>query len=85
MRKMVNESSGQEISVHGYAMTTNGWEYFFLDPTVDKHGNRFALVHGFEEEMGDVHIDEIKPYLVVTADATDLTDLLPAEGWRWVD
>ena len=73
----------QVVTVHSLAMTRNGWEYYFLDPKPNADQNMLALVMGFETEMGDVHIPEIKPYLI--SFTRDLQDVFACEGWEWVD
>ena len=73
----------QVVTVHSVAITRNGWEYFFLDPKPNADQNMYALVMGYETEMGDVHIPEIKPYLL--SFTRDLQDVMPCEGWEWVE
>jgi hypothetical protein len=82
MRKMKNSSYGTVVNVVSLAMTSNFWEYFITD-------NHFtddivtAVVKGFETEMGDISLKEIKPYLM--CQSSDLRDVMPAPGWEWVD
>ena len=71
------------VTVYSHGMTRNGWEYFLLQPKADSSGNVLALVMGDETEMGDVNIPEIAPYLLHFS--KNLTDLMPCEGWEWVD
>lgn len=83
-RKMRRPDTGTVVNVHSHAITRNGWEYFFLDPKPNSQKNMCAVVMGFETEMGDVHIPEIEPYLLlVTHNLED--DILPAEGWEWAE
>ena len=83
-RKMRNVETGSVVTVHGWAATANSWEYYWLDK-VAKGGVRFALVHGFETEMGDVDIREIRPYIMMTCKEENLDDIAPAVGYEWVD
>lgn len=83
-RKMRNVETGQVLTVHGWAATTNAWEYYWLDK-VAKGGVRFALVQGFVSEMGDVDIREIRPYIFESCGAEDLCELAPAVGYEWAD
>ena len=71
------------VTVHTHALTLNGWEYFLLQPKTDSVGNILALVMGFETEMGDVNIKEIAGSLL--SFTKNLTDVMPCEGWEWVD
>jgi len=71
-----------EVTVHAHLMTRNFWEYYLLGKP-DAHGIVEALVMGHETEIGDVSLDEIKPYLI--SRTNNLSDLAPAEGWAWAD
>ena len=82
MRKMRNKSYGTVVNVVSLAMTSNFWEYFITD-------NHFtddivtAVVSGFETEMGDISLSEIKPYIM--AQSSNLEGVMPASGWEWVE
>lgn len=81
-RNIVNVADGEVKTVYGFFITRNFWEYYLLDN--DKTNDyRFALVHGYETEMGDVSMSEVKPYIV--ASSNDLADVMPPIGWRWAD
>jgi len=84
MRKMKASWMSKPVNVHAWAVAQNGWEYYFLD---DKKGDiRFAYVCGFENEMGDVSMSEIAPYLVsMTQCHNDLFDIAPAPDCEWMD
>lgn len=79
MRTLTN-SYGNKINVVEHIILANGWEYYVTD---DKHDDDtvLCLVMGFETELGDVYMPEIKPY--VSARTKDLTGLAPATGWEW--
>lgn len=81
MPRKIQNDSGDTLTVYGHAMTRNFWEYYILDNEASDY--RFALVMGYETEMGDVSMSEIKPYMI--SYTTDLRDLAPPEGYRWVD
>lgn len=83
MRKMKRNGSDSVVTVHGWAVTRNGWEYYFLEKP--KGDIVFALVMGFENEMGDVSLSEISPHITSAAKGAELLDLGPAEGWEWMD
>jgi hypothetical protein len=84
MRKMRHNATGTVFKVHGWGMTRNGWEYYFLD---NKRGDiREAYVCGIENERGDISLSEVKPYLwSLTFKPTDLRNLAPAPDCSWVD
>jgi len=77
MRRMQNKYS--TINVVEHIILRNGWEYYVTD---DRDGSvALCLVMGFETELGDVDLNEIKPYIV--SRTRDLIDLAPCEGWSW--
>lgn len=80
MRQM-KSNYGTTVKVIEHIILRNGWEYYVTEK-VDKHGIFFALVCGFESELGSVSLNEIKPY--ITSRTTDLADLMPAVDWTWV-
>ncbi|MFZ9327774.1 MAG: hypothetical protein ACO24H_10035 [Polynucleobacter sp.] len=82
-RKMRRPDTGTVVTVYSHAITRNFWEYFFVDPKPNSQHNMCAIVMGFETEMGDVHLPEIKPYLLSAT--SDLHDVMPCQGWEWVD
>ena len=65
------------VKVYGWAILSNGWEYYFLD---DKKSDiRFAYVCGIANEMGDVSMTELQPYIrSITFNDSDLHDIAPA-------
>ncbi len=60
----------------------NFWEYYVTD-------NKFTddivqcLVMGIETGIGDVSLEEIKPYIMTRT--KDLDDVMPAPGWSWAE
>lgn len=86
MRKMKNKSYGSVVNVVSFAMTKgNMWEYFITD---QKFSDDIvcAVVVGFECEMGDISLSEIKPHLMFNKDimAPENKHIMPAPGWEWV-
>lgn len=82
MPRKIRNDSGDTLTVYAHGITKNFWEYYILD-NEKASDYRFALVMGYETEMGDVSMSEIKPYLFSYTE--NLTDLAPPEGYRWVD
>lgn len=80
VRKMVR--GDQKLLVSKIYVTRNGWE-FFQEKDADSDGIAFGLVCGFEDELGDFSVEEIKPHVVTSAAGSDLMECLPAPGWRW--
>ena len=44
---------------------------------------KYALVMGFNDEIGTVSMSEIKPHVFTRT--SDLDELLPASGYQWAD
>ena len=80
MRQMTDGVTTLKIVKH--IILRNFWEYY-IDSTPTKDGICTALVMGFETEYGDVDINEIRPYII--SSTNKLNDILPAQGWKWVD
>jgi hypothetical protein len=79
MKQMVNEY-GSKINVVEHIILKNGWEYYVTDDKHDEDTIR-CVVMGFETEMGDVYLPEIKPYVV--SRTRNLNEVMPATGWKW--
>ena len=84
MRMMKADWMSKPVKVYGWAVTANGWEYYFLD---NKKGDiREAYVCGHENEQGDVSMNELSPYIrSITFDDADLQRIAPASDCVWVD
>jgi hypothetical protein len=78
---MKNKQTGTVINVVAHGITRNFWEYYITDNKFDENTVQ-CLVMGFETELGDVYMPEIKPYLISVT--KDLKRIAPAEGWEWV-
>ena len=81
MPRKMKSPHGEVFTVHSHIITKNFWEYYILDGYKDRD-YRFALVMGFETEMGDVSMSEITPYIVTRTD--NLQGVMSAPGWEWV-
>lgn len=79
--KMRNRSTGATVEVDRHYITKNFWEYYLEKP--DENGQAFGLVLGHETELGYVDVDEIRPFVVMSARPED-TDFAPAPNWEWV-
>ena len=84
MRKMVKGNLKLDVVEH--IILKNMWEYFVLaDEDGDEPNSdiKYALVMGFNDEIGTVSMSEIKPYII--SRTTDMNELLPASGYHWED
>lgn len=82
-RVMIRPDTGTKVKVYQHIITRNHWEYYVLDPKPDSRQNVFAVVMGFETEMGQVHLPEVAKHVISVCSGTDLNDIAPAEGWEW--
>jgi hypothetical protein len=80
MRKMINQSTQEILSVYEHVMTVNFWEYYMLEDS--ESDLTVALVLGYEQEIGNVSKEEIKPFIL--SRTTDLTSVFPAVGYQWM-
>ena len=80
MREMTN--GRQAVKVHEHWITKNFWEFFFLEDLAKNKNIVLALVYGDVTEIGDVPLDEVRPF--VMSKTRKLDDLMPAPGWRWL-
>lgn len=87
MRQMTKGNLKLDVVEH--IILRNMWEYYVLsdegknqsfpsDPDI-----KYALVMGFNDEIGTVSMSEIKPHVI--SRTTDLSEILPADGYEWED
>ena len=83
MRKMVK--GNLKLNVVEHIILRNMWEYFVLANEPDTHAADpdivYALVMGFENEIGTVSLSEIKPYII--SRTSNLEEIMPADGYQW--
>lgn len=83
MRTMKCKNTGNTLNVTKHIITKNFWEYYVTDNVFDKEEQIVqCLVMGQETEIGDVSLNEIKPYIL--SQTNDLSQCLSAPGWQWV-
>jgi len=79
---MINNKTGQKLNIIGHIITRNFWEYYITDDKFGTEGKIYrCLVMGFETELGDVDLEEIKPYTLSMAGVEE--EFAPATGWSW--
>jgi hypothetical protein len=83
MRKMVNPKNGTSLNVAMHVITQNLWEYFLEAP--DSDGVCFGYVMGFENELGYVDLESIRPYALSAVKGSGLNDIMPAFDWEWAE
>jgi len=79
--KQMKSKYGTTINVLEHIVLRNGWEYYVTDDRHDKDTVR-CLVRGFETELGDVYMPELRGHIV--SRTKDLGELMAADGWEWV-
>ena len=83
MRKMTKGNLKLDVVEH--IILKNMWEYYIMANEPDTQAPDsdivYALVMGFNDEIGTVSMSEIKPYVI--SRTQDLDELAPASGYRW--
>jgi hypothetical protein len=79
MRQMIS-SCGTVLNIVEHIMTRQYWEYYITDENFTED-IVCALVHGFETDIGNISLLEIKPYIMTRT--KNLDEVMPAQGWRW--
>lgn len=83
------EDSYNKIKVVEHIIAWNFWEYYILD---DEKENpdwsitddiQFAFVMGYANEFGDISRKEMKDSII--SQTHDLDEVMPAEGYSWVN
>lgn len=82
MRNMRRPGSKVTLRVMEHIILINGWEYYVLDDSNNTAEIKCCFVMGFENELGDVDFDELKPY--IKSRTKKLNDIMPATGYEWV-
>lgn len=82
MRKIINKDNGKVLCVYEHIIVTNHWEYYVCEDK-QKGDLRLCLTYGYENEIGEVSLNEIRPY--IRSRTTDLSELMPPPGWNWED
>ena len=87
MRRMIKGNLKLDVVEH--IILKNMWEYFVLsdesqnDWVSDTPDVVYALVMGFNDEIGTVSLSEIKPYVISRTSRLD--EIMPASGYQWED
>jgi len=81
VKKMVNRTLGTELNVTEVIVLRNLWEYYVTDEETGNPDIKFCFVCGFENELGDVSMSEIAPYVLTRTKKLD--QALPAPGYTW--
>ena len=77
------DGKGETFAVYQHIILKNYWEYYLEEE--DENGMAFGYVMGFENEWGDVSMDEIKPYIKSIVRGDELNYIMPPEGYYWED
>jgi len=98
MRVMKKQGSSPPLTfvVREWMMTKNFWEYYVIHSSPEakpaalsgviypeESEVQFCYVMGMENEMGDVWIPEIEPYITVRT--KKLEEVMPPPGYDWVE
>jgi hypothetical protein len=87
MRKMIKGNLKLDVVEH--IILRNMWEYYVLsdegqnDWVSDTPDGVYALVMGFNDEIGCVSLSEIQPHIISRTSRLD--EIMPASGYEWAD
>ena len=82
MKKVNHDGSVTRIQIEQHIVLKNFWEYYITTRRFEADKDiACALVLGYELELGDVRLSELKPYIL--SSTTDLKDVMPAPNWTW--
>ena len=87
MRQMIKGNLKLDVVEH--IILRNMWEYFVLsdegqsDWVSDTPDVVYALVMGFNDEIGCVSLSEIQPHIISRTSRLD--EIMPASGYEWAD
>jgi len=78
----IMQRNNTKLKVVEHIITKNFWEFYV---TTDKHSEDIirCYVVGDFPELGDVSMKEIRPYIITRT--SDLSEVMPAPEWQWVD
>ncbi len=83
MRKMKSVEFGTILEISQHIITKNFWEYYLTEEETNDDDVKFGYVMGFENELGYVYLPEIKPYIL--SSTKNLKEVMPADGYEWID
>jgi len=83
MRAMKKNESKLILKIREHIITKNLWEYYITDRYKEGSDTQEAYVLGFEHELGDVYLPDLKPFILSRIEVDKNTDLIPAMGYSW--
>ena len=83
--RMRDMETNAEINVVRHLILKNFWEVYITDEETNSDDIKFALVMGYETELGDVSLEEYKGHIIASTDVNEATEIAPATGWTWED
>lgn len=85
MKTMINPRTNQQIEVIAHVILSNYWEYYICKAETNDVENHvyLCLVLGDYDEIGDVCLKEIEPYVI--SQTKQLDGVMPAPNWQWAN
>lgn len=81
MRVMSN--GRMRLKVIEHIILKNFWEYYVCENEFNEGDIKQCYVLGFENELGDVDLNEIKPYII--SRTKNLNEVMSAPNFSWED
>ncbi len=88
-RTIIKHENGKPVHASRFEVTqhiilSNFWEYYLEE--ADENGIAFGYVMGFENEWGNVDLNEIEPHVLSHAVGNALYgEIMPPAGYAWED
>lgn len=80
-RILVDPKSKNTLKVVEHIILRNMWEYYVLDAPTNTDEVKLCYVMGFENELGDVYLPEIQPYII--SRTKKLSEVMPPPNYNW--
>lgn len=82
-RKLKNLKTGEIFECTEHIILKNFWEYYVLNAKTNTPDTKLCLVCGFEEEIGDVWLPELTPFVI--SRTKNLNEILAPRHYDWVN
>ena len=88
MMQMRHKKTGSILNIREFFIVRKLlWEYYVTNDEHKSEDIQFCLVRGIEQELGDVSMSEVRPYIMTHININKNTyhEVMPAIGYEWVE
>lgn len=83
MRKLKIKNYKKIFTVTEHIISKNFWEFYLIKDKNYTGDIKLAYVLGFENELGPISLDEIRPFIISRTKKLD--EVMPPPNSEWVD